>query len=271
MVPRRDGLLAAVCTCDPPCCDDFTVAPAAAVLWELNWRKLGVALCGALKSDLRDTDLGVAGARQIGAFSSSAVPVVLSVQEGRRDFQAAVAGVIAAVGKRFILLAPTSRFVDGAVLGKVKAAGARFFDLESHVALLANGALQAMKDPMELFAEFLPGAGEPAPQDYAKGLFALVEKLEAKGKWRKASPLKVFRLYFVKQVSRAEVARQCDCVPGLVTLRLQQLEKELKLSRDKLFGFSPQFQAIEDAASNPLAEGIYRKGMIYGDSGEVEE
>jgi hypothetical protein len=53
----------------------------------------------------------------------------------------------------------------------------------------------------------------------------------------------------------------------LVTL---QLEKELKMSRDQQCGFSPQFQAIEDAASNPLAGDIYRKGMIYGDSGEEE-
>jgi hypothetical protein len=102
-------------------------------------------------------------------------------------------------------------------------------------------------------------------------LFALVAKLEAKGKWRKASPLTVFRLYFVKQLSRAKVADECGCVPGLVTLRLRQLEKELKMSREQLFGFSPQFQAIEDAASDPLAGGIYRKGMIYGDSGEEEQ
>jgi hypothetical protein len=271
LVPRLDGLLAAVCACDPSCCDDFTVTPAEAALLELNWTRLGLALCSALKADARDTDLGVAGARQIGAFSSAAVPVVLSVQEGRRDFQTAVAGVIASVGKPFILLAPTSQFVDGLSLGRLKGAGARFFDLESHVLVLASGALRAVKDPMELFAEFLPGVGGPDPRDYAKGLFALVGKLEAKGKWRKASPLTVFRLYFVKQLSRAKVAAECDCVPGLVTLRLKQLERELKMTREQLFGFSPQFQAIEDAASNPLAGSIYRKGMIYGDSGEVEQ
>ena len=271
LVPRPDGSLTAVCACDPPNCDGFTVTPAEAALLELNWTRLGLGLCGALKADARDTDLGVPGARQIGAFSSAAVPVVLSVQDGRRDFRSAVAGVIAAVGKPFILLAPTSQFVDGFSLGRLKGAGARFFDLESHVLVLASGALRAVKDPMEVFAEFLPSGGGPEPPDYAKGLFALVGKLEAKGKWRKASPLTVFRLYFVRQLSRAKVAAECDCVPGLVTLRLKQLERELKMSRDQLFGFSPQFQAIEDAASNPLAGGIYRKGMIYGGVADENE
>ncbi|MCX6924334.1 MAG: hypothetical protein NT154_14135 [Verrucomicrobia bacterium] len=42
------------------------------------------------------------------------------------------------------------------------------------------------------------------------------------------------------------------------------------MSRDQQFGFSPQFQAIEGAASNPMALGIYRNGMVYGESGEVE-
>ena len=96
-------------------------------------------------------------------------------------------------------------------------------------------------------------------------------KLEAKGKWRKASPLTVFRLYFVKQLSRAKVADECGCVPGLVTLRLNQLEKELKMSREQLFGFSPQFQAIEESLSEPRAKSVYRKGAAYGDEGENEE
>ncbi len=268
LVPRGDGLLVAVCACDPPCCDDFTVAPGEAVLWELNWRKLGVALCGVLKSDVRDTDLGVAGARQVGAFSSAAVPVVLSVQEGRRDFQAAVAGVIAALGKRFILLAPTSRFVDGWVLGRLTGAGARFFDLESHVAVMASGALQALKDPMELFAPLLAGAREPEPEDVARRLFALVEELESEGKWRKAPVIQVFRLYCLKGFSRAEVAKRCGCVPGLITLRLKTIEKRLGRKAAELRVLSPQFEEIEDSLSDSRARHIYRKGAVYGGEGE---
>ncbi|MCX6924335.1 MAG: hypothetical protein NT154_14140 [Verrucomicrobia bacterium] len=58
-------------------------------------------------------------------------------------------------------------------------------------------------------------------------MFALVEKPEARANWRKASPLTVLRLYFVKQLSRAKVADECGYVHGLVPLRLKQLEKEL--------------------------------------------
>ena len=60
-------------------------------------------------------------------------------------------------------------------------------------------------------------------------------------------------------------------MPGLVTLRLQQLEKELRMSREQLFGFAPQFQEIEDSLSDPRARNIYRKGAAYGDAPEDEQ
>jgi len=150
-IAAGDGRVA-VCQCDPASCDDFVLTDADLVLWELNWSKLGRALCKALNCDARDADLGVVGVRQIGSFSSAAVPVVLVLHRGREDFGTAVAQVAARLAQRFILLAPTSRFLDGASLGILKSLGAGFRDLQSHVLLTPSGILQATKNPVELFA-----------------------------------------------------------------------------------------------------------------------
>ena len=270
LVPRADGSFVAVCACDPADCEDFGVTLADAALLELNWARLGCALCGALKCDGRDTELG-AGVRQIGAFSSAAVPVVLSVQDDRDDFRQALAGVVARLGGPFILLTPTSRFVDASGLEMLRGARAECFDLETHVLLMGSGALQAKTNPVELFAAFLPGAREPAPEDVARRLFALVEELESEGKWRKAPVTKVFHLYCVKGLSRAKVAEGCGCVPGLVTLRLKLIEKKLGRKPIDLRELSSHFEEIEDAVSDSKAAFISRKHAIYGSSPDSDQ
>ena len=271
VVGRADGSFVAVCACDPWNGDDFAVRAADLVLLELSWSGLGRALCRALECDVRDTDLGVPGARQIGAFSPAAVPVVLSIQDDRDDFRLALAGVAARLGKPFILLAPTSGFVDAVGLEMLRGARAEFFDLETNVLLMPSGSLQAKNNPTGLFAAFLPGPAGQAPDEVARQLFALVEELEAEGKWRKAPVTKVFHLYCVKGLSRAEVAKGCGCVPALVTLRLKLIEKKLGRKPIELRQLSPQFEQIEDSLSDPRAKNIYRKGAIYGDSPDDEQ
>jgi hypothetical protein len=260
-----------VCACDPPNCEDFAVTLAEATLLELNWSRLGRALCGALKCDARDTDLGVAGARQIGAFLAAAVPVVLSIQDDREDFRQALAGVAARLGRPFIFLVPTSGFMDAVGLDMLRGARAAFFDLQTNVLLTPSGVLQAKESPMELFSAFVPDAAGPAADEVARRVFAMVEALEAPGKWRKAPVTKVFQLYCVKCLSRAEVAKRCGCVPSLVTLRLKFIGKKLGRKPIELRQLSAQFDQIEDSLSDPRAKATYRKGAIYGDSPDDEQ
>jgi hypothetical protein len=273
IVERRDGALVAVCRCEPWNCDDFAVTAAQASLLELDWRGLGRALCAALKCEQRETDLGLCGARQIGGFSAAAVPVVLSVQDSRKDFNNVVASVASRLGKPFILLAPTSRFVDAGSLGVLKGAGAGFFDLETHVLLMPSGKLQAKTNPMELFAAFVPEPDGQAADDVARQLFGVVKALDSKNVVRKAPVLTVFRLYFVDGLSRAQVAKRCGCVASLITSRIKQIEQTLGKKRDELRGMSSHFQGIEDSLSDSRARRIDRKRSIYGDSpaGEQEE
>jgi hypothetical protein len=263
----------AVCACEPWNGDDFALAAADLVLLELSWSKLGRALCRALECDVRDTDLGMPGARQIGAFSPTAVPVVLSIQDDRDDFRQALGGIVSRVGKPFILLAPTSGFLDAGALDMLRGARAEFFDLETHVLLLPSGALQAKKNPAELFSGFVSSTADRAPDEVARQLFAVVKALDSERVVRKAPVMTVFRLYFVEGRSRAEVAKRCGCVPGLVTSRITQIEAKLGRTRDQLRVMSAQFEEIEDSLSDPRAKKTYRKGAAYGDSpdGEPEE
>jgi len=194
------------------------------------------------------------------------VPVVLAVQESRDDFGHAVAGLAAKLGMPFILVAPTNHLMDARGLEILKGARGQCFDMESLVLLLPSGAVQAKQNPMEVFAAFLPGSSGPAPEDVARQVFATLEKLDSQGDWRKAAPSKVLRLYYGKGLSRREVAKRCGCVAGLITLRLQQIEGALKMTRAELLGLSSHLQRIEDSLSDSRARSIYRKGAAYGDS-----
>jgi hypothetical protein len=272
VVRRADGSFVAVCACDPWNGDGFAIKAADLFLLELNWSGLGRALCRALECDVRYTDLGVPGVRQVGAFSPAAVPVVLSIQDDRDDFRLALAGVAARLGKPFILLAPTSRFVDAVGLEILRGARAEFFDLETHVLLLPGGAVEAKKNPMELFAAFLPEEEEPVPQDVARQAFRLIEQLDSDQVVKPPSVLTVFRLYCVKEMTAEQVRLKCRCSKGTVINRLQLIREKTKMEPDELRRFSSQFDKIEDDIRESNAAYIHRKRMIDdGPSGEEGE
>jgi hypothetical protein len=271
LVERADGNFVAVCTCDPWNCDDFAVLRAEAALLELNWPRLGRAICKAFECDYRETDLHLPLTRQIGSKFANAVPVVLTIQADRDDFRQVVAGVVAQLGRPFILLGPTSRFLDASSIGLLHGARADFFDLASHVTLLPGGALQARKSGGELFARFLPQTSEPASDNEARRLFALMEALESESKYRKAPVTRVFQLYCKDGLSREEVARQCGCVPSLITLRLQAIERKLGRKPAELRQFSSQFERIGESLSDDRAAHIHRKSAMDDSGSDSEE
>jgi hypothetical protein len=265
IIERPDGSLIGVCRCDPWNCDDFAISLTEAALLELNWSRLGRAISAALGCDPRETDLGIYGARQIAAFSAAAIPVVLIIQDSKEHFNYALMSAAARLGERFIILAPTSRFLDGPTTGLLKTGRAGFFDLNSHISMLPNGTLQARKTAGELFSPLLPATAEPTSANTALQLFALVEALDSENPLRKAPTITVFRLSFVQGLPRKAVAKQCDCVPSLITLRIREIETKLGRKRSELLQFSSHFQAIEDSLSDPRARRISRTRAAYGD------
>ena len=270
VVRHADGSLVGVCRCDVCRCDPITLGPADIVVWELSWSRLGRALCQALGLEAKLAELDLPNTCQIGSWSAAAVPAILTLQTESRDFQFVAAALAARLRRRFILLAPTSRWFDAHSQEILATAEAACFDLVSHVRLTAQGTLQAAKTPGELFARFQPEIGEPVEEDVARRAFAVVKALDAENRAHKAPLLTVFRLYCTEGLSAAAVARKCHCGRTLIFARLRLLHRKLGVDPAQLRRYSPQFERIEESLSNSRARRLYRRGAIYGEEEEQE-
>ncbi|GEM_PF-1038068 len=174
VVPKGEGAFVGVCRCDPWSCDDIPLTPAEVVLLDVNWAKVGWALCKAFDFDVKAGDWRIGGVSQIGAACAGDVPVMLSLIRERDDFRQAVAELAARLRQPFVLLAPTSRPVDGRAQELLNGVGARFCALEAHVELAPGGGFRVKGDPRALFAGLgaaavLPAAGGGKARRVADG------------------------------------------------------------------------------------------------------
>lgn len=263
VVPRAGGKLAAVCRCEPWNCEDFAVTAEQAALLKLNTAKLGRDIAKAFGCDGASCTALCAGTRQVGSFGGSAVPVVLTIQSERTGFARAVTQLVAQLREQFILLAPTSRFLDGISLGLLKQAKAGFFDLESHLFFLPDGKLQARKSGGELFSPYAPKDSEPVAEDQARQLFALVEKLESGRRLKNPSVMEVFRLYCIKGKTTDQIVSGGRYSKGTIVNRLKVIRRATGKDPDELRAFSPYLQRIEETITDSRAAYIHRKALVH--------
>lgn len=259
---HRDGSIVAVSECGSTGCKDMQLAAADVMLWEASWKKLGRAVAKGFDCDVKDVELGVAGTRQIGSFGDAGLPVVLTIQHEEGQFGSIMRQLVGQIGAGFILLAPTSRFMNGCSRGLLGMAKAGFFDLESHSSLTAQGNLQARKGGAELFVRFLPEQKEQLPEDVARQAFRLIEQLDSDQVIKPPSVLAVFRLYCVKEMTAEQVARKCRCSKGTVINRLKSIREKTRMEPDELRRFSGQFDKIEDDIRESKAAYVHRKRLI---------
>ena len=106
---------------------------------------------------------------------------------------------------------------------------------------------------------------EPATDDEARRLFALLKALESDGNYRKAPVTRVFQLYCLEGLTRDEVAKKCQCVPSLVTLRLQAIESKLGRKASELRQLSGHFEQIADSLKDDRARRIRRESAMDED------
>jgi hypothetical protein len=126
VVRHRNGSILAVCRCDPCHCDDITLKKADIVVLELNWSALGRAIASALGLTAREADIGVRGAIQIAVTGSNALPVILVILNDRESFRQTVDALVARLGGRFMVVAPTADFMDASIHQILSGANARF-------------------------------------------------------------------------------------------------------------------------------------------------
>lgn len=258
--------IAAVCRCDPCRCAPFALTPEEVRLWGFSWSRFSRALCGALELNQRTAELGLHKTCQIGCWSATAVPVLLTLQHDAVQFERIVEALAARLRQPFILLAPTAQHLGAAsqeLLADVKAG---FFGLDSHVRFSANGGLQPIRRPGELFARFTPEPPEALEEGAARQAFALVKALDAAQPARKASLYTVFRLYCVEGLTVEQVARQCRCARSLVFLRLRALRQKLGGDPRRLRQYSTHFERIEDSLADSRARRINRAEVVETDA-----
>ncbi len=252
-----------VCQCESWNCDDLLLSKEAVVLWELSWLRLGRMLCHALGLDPRPADLGLCNTRQIGSWSADAVPVMLSVQSRSGDFGVTLVQLAARLRERFILLAPTSRWLDARGRELLGNAGAGFFDLVSIVHLRPSGELQPTRSPGEIFAKFTPQPIESMDGDVARRAFALVRQLDSSDARTLPSSLTVFRLYCMEDQSIGQIARKFHCSTATVFRRLRAICARTGVEPRDLRRLSPQFTRIETELTDWRARRIEPRRAIY--------
>lgn len=124
-VKARGAAFVGICKDDDGTgCDDLPLTADDVAVWELNRSRLGKAISKSFECDAKDVDLGLPGTKQTASFGNVAMPVVLTIQCDRASLANAVAQLVAKLKEHFILLAPTSRFLDANSSGLLKSAKA---------------------------------------------------------------------------------------------------------------------------------------------------
>ncbi|OQC24193.1 MAG: hypothetical protein BWX68_02360 [Verrucomicrobia bacterium ADurb.Bin063] len=245
VVHHDDGRIVGVCRCESWNCDDIPLRGEDLVLLELNWPRLGRALAAAFGFEAKEAAFGVPGVMQIGSFGGGGLPIVLSVQHEPDEFRSALMELAVRLREGFVVLAPTGRWFD--VRAKELLAGIRagFFDLESNVALVPGGRLQASKRAGELFVRFLPERAEAADESDAKRVFELFRKLATDKGITKAPLETVFRLTVLEGHSQAKTARLCECAASLISRRVKTIESRCDMSIELLRNYASAILEME--------------------------
>ncbi len=261
VVHRKASSFVAVCGCEPCNCADIPLTAEDVMLLELKTATLGRAIAKSFECDAKDVDLGLPGTKQIAAFGNAALPVVLTIQQDRASLAGAVAQLVAKLKEHFILLAPTSRFLDANSSGLLKSAKAGFFDLESNLIFLPGGKFQARKSGGELFSPFLPQNEDAVSDGEARQVFALMKSLDLGTKYRKAPLEKVFHLLVNEDKSQVFAARNCNCSEPLISLRVRQIEKKMKRSLGELKKLAARLSEMSATVEDSRARKIYHRGL----------
>jgi len=270
VVRHDDGRIVGVCRCESWSCDDIPLKEEDLVLLELNWPKLGRAIASALDCDPKESVFGVPGLMQVGSFGGAALPVVLSIQHEPDEFRGALAELAVRLREGFILLAPTSRFVDGNCKELLASTRAGFFDLESQVEVMASGRLVAREKAGELFAAHLPEKKEAVRDSESLRVFRLFGELLAMGTKWKAAPARVFDLMVFKRMTQAETAVACKCAPSLITKRVALIEGHFRLPIEKLRDYASDLKERQRTVKGDRYA-KKKRGAVPSEPGEYDD
>ena len=153
-----------------------------------------------------------------------------------------------------------------AVVKAVEAAMERF---EGKLAGVRKDFADWQKSPWPANEAGQTALPEPSQPDepnlsLAVKVFELLTALDPDNRLRKAAPIKVFNLYYRQRLVAAEIARKCDCDRSLIYDRLAAIQEKVPWT-PQLREVSPHVEAMQQALADSRAEGLFRKGAVYGD------
>lgn len=259
-----------VCRCESWGCPDLKLVSQDIRIWELSWNRLAQALCRALMLQTKPGDLRLPATCQVGAWSTNAVPAILTIQPTAFRFREVLTALVARLRAPFIFLAPTAGHFDAACAELLASVGAGFFPLEAHVRLASSGLLYPVTTPGELFARFTATPVEPPNDDIARSAFALVRQLDSERPLKPPTLLTIFRLYCIEELSAAQVARKCRSSKATVVRRLELLRSRTGLDPQHLRRVSSHLDKLDDTLSDSRAARIHRKSLIDDTPHEAE-
>ena len=266
VVRHDDGRIVGVCRCESWNCDDIPLKEEDLVLLELNWSRLGRGIAKALGCEAKEATLGVPGLLQVGSFGSDGLPVVLCIQHEPGELRAALAELGLRLQRPFALLAPTGRLMDAHCHAMIASARARFFGLESNLAVMPSGLLVAKKSAGEMFAGLLPERSEELSEDELRRIYARVLLTAKDERGAREAPIKdVFDLYCLKAFSAGEVAGKLNCSKATVMNRLVTLKRLAGVPALELRAYKPFFERVERELTDPRARKVRGKAAAYGD------
>jgi hypothetical protein len=207
---------------------------------------------------------------QIGSFGGDALQIILVVQPDRTAFNEAIAQLVARLKMPFVVLTPTSVHHDIGSRELLERKNAGLHDLESNMTILKSGRLVARKTAGELFSPYLPGVREGHLESEAKRVLALRKKLRIAGKNHKAPHNEVFDLLVVEDRSQEFVAREFDCVPSLISQRVDEIEGVMGMKLKQLKALSAKMGEMESSVKGDRNQKRKHGARSSSDGDEVQ-
>jgi len=110
-----------------------------------------------------------------------------------------------------------------------------------------------------------------ASESEATRVFALMKSLDAGERTRKAPLDRVFRLLVLEGHSQETVAVKCQCSPGLVSLRVAEIERRMGRPVMELRALASQLGAMNASVEDSRARTIYRRGLTDDTESEDQD
>jgi hypothetical protein len=235
----------AVCGCGD--CEDIVLEDTDVEAWMVNWSGLVNQVRGAFDLEQKASRFPVPKVWQVGSFGGDALQIILVVQPDRMAFNEAVAQLVARLKTAFVVLTPTTVHHDIESRELLGQRNAGLHDLESNMTILKSGRLVARKTAGELFSPYLPEVREGHIESEAKRVLALRKKLRIVGKNHKAPHNEVFDLLVVEDRSQEFVAREFECVPSLISQRVDEIEGIMGLKLKQLKALAVKMGEMESS------------------------